>query len=92
MIVFRLGFTKSDMSPDEEVNEFLKRAIDARDVEQLKEQNVRPLMLKFLKPEFETKVRNFYLLRFKHSSNKTITNKFSLKNNNIKKHQNKIEG
>lgn len=44
------------MSPDEEVNEFLERAIDARNVEQLKQQNVRPIMLKFYKPEFEAKV------------------------------------
>ena len=43
-------------SPEDEVNEFLERAIDARSVEQLKKENVHPIFLKFYKKEFEIKV------------------------------------
>jgi len=45
------------MSSEDEVNEFLERAIDARNVEQLKQQNVRPVILKFRKKEYEKKVK-----------------------------------
>ena len=44
------------MSSEDEVNEFLERAIDARNVEHLKEENVRPVILKFRKQEYENKV------------------------------------
>ena len=47
------------MSSEDEVNEFLERAIDARNVEHLKEENVRPVILKFRKQEYENKVESF---------------------------------
>ena len=56
----RLGISEeaqgTTLSPEDEVNEFLERAIDARSVEQLKKVNVRPIFLKFYKKEFEDKV------------------------------------
>eukprot|EP00111_Clytia_hemisphaerica_P021010 TCONS_00061961-protein len=51
----RLGLTMTTMSSEDEVNEFLERAIDARNVEHLKEENVRPVILKFRKQEYENK-------------------------------------
>lgn len=42
--------------PDDAVNEFLERAIDARSVDQLKRENLRPIFLKFYKKDFEDKV------------------------------------
>lgn len=52
----RLGLTTTTLSPEDEVNEFLERAIDARDVNHLKQQDVRPVILKFRKKEYENKV------------------------------------
>lgn len=55
----RLGITtvlSNSMShPDDAVNEFLERAIDARSVDQLKRENLRPIFLKFYKKDFEDK-------------------------------------
>ena len=45
------------MDPEDEVNEFLSRAIDARSVERWKKEHVRPVILKFRKKEHEKKVR-----------------------------------
>lgn len=44
------------MDPEDEVNEFLSRAIDARSVERWKKDHVKPIILKFSKPEYEKKV------------------------------------
>ena len=57
--LYRLGMMveqATDLSPEEEVNEFLERAINARSVEHLKREHVRPIFLKFKKMEFEKKV------------------------------------
>lgn len=60
LIFNRLGISEeaqgTTLSPEDEVNEFLERAIDARSVEHLKKANVRPIFLKFYKKEFEDKV------------------------------------
>ncbi|XP_033639896.1 adenylate cyclase type 5-like [Asterias rubens] len=48
--------TKQNRSdPDEEVNEFLGRAIDARSIDRLRSEHVKRLTLTFLKPELEEK-------------------------------------
>ena len=55
---FRLGISnrEASMDPEDEVNEFLSRAIDARSVERWKKEHVRPVILKFRKKEYEKKV------------------------------------
>jgi len=54
----RLGISnrgEAPMDPEDEVNEFLSRAIDARSVERWKKEHVRPVILKFRKKEHEKK-------------------------------------
>lgn len=41
--------------PENEVNEYLSRAIDARSVDRLRAEHVKPISLKFLKKEYEEK-------------------------------------
>ena len=53
------------MDPEDEVNEFLSRAIDARSVERWKKEHVRPVILKFRKKEYEKKV-SFNILFVKY--------------------------
>ena len=58
--MLRLGISnrgEAPMDPEDEVNEFLSRAIDARSVERWKKEHVRPVILKFRKKEHEKKVR-----------------------------------
>lgn len=51
----------SDENPQivNEVNEYLSRAIDARNIERLKNENIRPITLKFRDGQLERKVCNF---------------------------------
>ncbi|XP_065053479.1 adenylate cyclase type 5-like isoform X2 [Rhopilema esculentum] len=53
----RLGISnrEASMDPEDEVNEFLSRAIDARSVERWKKEHVQPIILKFRKKEYEKK-------------------------------------
>ncbi|XP_038044387.1 adenylate cyclase type 5-like [Patiria miniata] len=46
---------KRPADPDEEVNEFLGRAIDARSIDRLRSEHVKRLTLTFRKPELEEK-------------------------------------
>jgi len=51
-----------------EVNEYLSRAIDARNIEQLKNENIHPLTLKFKDRELERKVKTHAYSMFVHIS------------------------
>ncbi|XP_047136993.1 adenylate cyclase type 5 isoform X1 [Hydra vulgaris] len=51
----RLGMVEQETLPEDEVNEFLEKAINARSVDHLKREHVRPIFLKFKKKEFEKK-------------------------------------
>ena len=55
--LFRLGLGSQRKNPDEEVNEYLGRAIDARSIEQLRADHVKAFLLTFRRPELERKVR-----------------------------------
>lgn len=48
--------------PDEEVNEYLGRAIDARSVERLRSEHVKAFFLTFRKSDLEEKVLWFFLI------------------------------
>ena len=58
MIDFRLGFgdVLETKDPEEEVNEYLSRAIDARSIDHQRSAHVRCFFLSFRKPELEEKV------------------------------------
>lgn len=45
-----------------EVNEYLSRAIDARNIERLKNENIHPITLKFRDGELERKVYKLYMI------------------------------
>ncbi|XP_052833073.1 adenylate cyclase type 6 [Octopus bimaculoides] len=49
------GNQTSAKDPEDEVNEYLDRAIDARSVDQLRAEHVKPISLKFYKKEYEEK-------------------------------------
>lgn len=55
---YRLGFgdNMETKDPDEEVNEYLGRAIDARSIDRLRSEHVKVFPLRFLKPDLEEKV------------------------------------
>lgn len=53
--------------PDEEVNEYLGRAIDARSIDRLRSEHVNVFPLKFLKPDLEEKVKSKFLFRYTQS-------------------------
>lgn len=55
----RLGFgetTEVKKDPEDEVNEYLMRAIDARSIDQLRTQYCTPFILTFRSPDVEEKV------------------------------------
>lgn len=52
--------------PDEEVNEYLGRAIDARSIDRLRSEHVNVFPLKFLKPDLEEKVKSPLILSDEH--------------------------
>lgn len=65
----RLGFgdNMEVKDPDEEVNEYLGRAIDARSIDRLRSEHVNVFPLKFLKPDLEEKVKSKFLFRYTQS-------------------------
>lgn len=55
----RLGFSEStegDKDPEDEVNEYLMRAIDARSIDQLRAEHCTPFILTFRRSDVEEKV------------------------------------
>ena len=54
----RLGFgdNMENKNPEDEVNDYLARAIDARSVDNLHSEHVRPFFLTFRKQKLEEKV------------------------------------
>lgn len=44
------------MNPEDEVDEFLGRAIDARSIDRLRSEHVRKFLLTFREPDLEKKV------------------------------------
>lgn len=55
----RLGFSDSNDSkdPEDEVNDYLMRAIDARSIDRLRSEHCKSVSLSFKKPSVEQKVR-----------------------------------
>ena len=58
MIYFRLGFTDANESkdPEDEVNDYLMRAIDARSIDRLRSEHCKSILLSFKKASIEQKV------------------------------------
>lgn len=57
----RLGFNEPaerEKNPEDEVNEYLMRAIDARSIDRLRTEHCRTLLLNFRDPIKEGKVRS----------------------------------
>lgn len=56
--VFRLGFGESleEKDAEDEVNDYLMRAIDARSIDRLRAEHCYSFLLRFRKPEIEDKV------------------------------------
>lgn len=52
------------MNPEDEVDEFLGRAIDARSIDQLRKDHVKKFLLTFQTSSLEKKVQTDYHLRF----------------------------
>ena len=53
----RLGFGQHEKKdPDDEVNDYLGRAIDARSVDRLQSDHVKQFILTFREPELEERV------------------------------------
>lgn len=70
----RLGFgetTEAKKDPEDEVNEYLMRAIDARSIDQLRTEYCTPFILTFRSPNVEEKV-NLNSFNFKNTSLKII--------------------
>lgn len=57
----RLGFGESvdDKNPEDEVNDYLMRAIDARSIDRLRSEHCKAFILTFKNKELEAKVRIF---------------------------------
>ena len=57
-IYYRLGFGDNyeNKDPDDEVNDYLGRAIDARSIDRLRSEHVKRFLLTFRKRELEEKV------------------------------------
>lgn len=56
-----MGFGESiecDKDPEDEVNEYLMRAIDARSIDRLRAEHCTPFILTFRRPDIEEKVIN----------------------------------
>lgn len=65
----RLGFSDSNDSkdPEDEVNDYLMRAIDARSIDRLRSEHCKSVLLSFKKASVERKVSSlawFFLLFF----------------------------
>lgn len=59
--------TQEALNPEDEVDEFLGRAIDARSIDQLRKDHVKRFLLTFQKPELERKVLSFVAGPFRFS-------------------------
>lgn len=58
----RLGFGETiecEKDPEDEVNEYLMRAIDARSIDRLRAEHCIPFILTFRRPDVEEKVTNY---------------------------------
>lgn len=53
--------TQESMNPEDEVDEFLGRAIDARSIDRLRSEHVRKFLLTFREPDLEKKVILAYI-------------------------------
>jgi hypothetical protein len=62
-LLYRLGLGNNmeHKDPDDEVNEYLGRAIDARSIERLRSDHVKAFFLTFRKDDLEQKVCNLSL-------------------------------
>lgn len=49
--------TQENLNPEDEVDEFLGRAIDARSIDRLRSEHVKKFLLTFREPDLEKKVR-----------------------------------
>lgn len=58
LIKFRLGFSDGvdNKDPEDEVNEYLMRAIDARSIDRLRSEHCKSILLSFKKSSIEQKV------------------------------------
>lgn len=56
------------MNPEDEVDEFLGRAIDARSIDRLRSEHVKRFLLTFREPDLEKKVSPLAPLRLAPSS------------------------
>lgn len=67
--------TQENLNPEDEVDEFLGRAIDARSIDRLRSEHVKKFLLTFREPDLEKKV----LLRYSyiHYNNDTTQYKTS---------------
>lgn len=62
----RLGFSDSNDSkdPEDEVNDYLMRAIDARSIDRLRSEHCKSVLLSFKKANVERKVSSFGMAFF----------------------------
>lgn len=63
----RLGFgeiIEGEKDPEDEVNEYLMRAIDARSIDRLRAEHCTPFILTFRRPDVEEKVNYITRLHF----------------------------
>lgn len=58
LIKYRLGFSDGvdNKDPEDEVNEYLMRAIDARSIDRLRSEHCKSILLSFKKSSIEQKV------------------------------------
>lgn len=59
LLLYRLGFSEPierEKNPEDEVNEYLMKAIDARSIDRLRSEHCRTLLLNFRDPSKESKV------------------------------------
>lgn len=49
--------TQENLNPEDEVDEFLGRAIDARSIDRLRSEHVKKFLLTFREPDLEKKVQ-----------------------------------
>uniref|UniRef100_A0A673N726 adenylate cyclase n=1 Tax=Sinocyclocheilus rhinocerous TaxID=307959 RepID=A0A673N726_9TELE len=61
------------LNPEDEVDEFLGRAIDARSIDQLRKDHVKKFLLTFQTPFLEKKVRRQLCKTVQHSDQETVT-------------------
>lgn len=53
---FNFRNTQENLNPEDEVDEFLGRAIDARSIDRLRSEHVKKFLLTFREPDLEKKV------------------------------------